>query len=45
MHGNSVADAVVLEGIDQPGSRMSLNAVELREAEAHNLLVRDLSEA
>ncbi len=45
VHGNSVADAVVLEGIDQPGSRMSLNAVELREAEAHNLLVRDLSHA
>ena len=45
VHGNSAADAVVLEGIDQAGSRLSLNAVELREAEAHNLLVRDLSHA
>jgi hypothetical protein len=40
VHGNSLVDGLVLDRVDQPGSRVSLNAVELREAETHNLLVR-----
>jgi Pectate lyase superfamily protein len=45
VHGNSTVDAIVLHDVDQPGSRVSLNGVELREAETHSLLVRDLAEA
>ena len=44
VHGNSTVDAIVLDRVDQRGSRVSLNGVELREAEVHSLLVRDLSE-
>jgi hypothetical protein len=45
VHGNSTVDAVVLDQIDQPGSRISLHGVELREAESHNLLVQALANA
>lgn len=41
VHGNATADGIVLEQIAQPGSRVSLNNVEFREAEKHSLLVED----
>lgn len=45
VHGNAIADGIVIQQIDQPGSRLSFNNVELREAEKHNLLVEDVEHA
>jgi hypothetical protein len=43
LHGNSIGDGLEIEQIDQRGARLSLNGVELRESEKHNLLIQNLA--
>jgi hypothetical protein len=45
VHGNSAVNGITVEQIDQPGSRVSLNGMQLREAVRTSLLLKGLEHA